>query len=375
MKKTLLLLIMILLTGCTGVITNGNRELTLEQVQQFAQQTMTARVSETQGNPLSTPAAQSGLLIRPVQQTDGSTSNSGVTVLSTPEDNIVINRPGIQIPTSIPTAIPTVPVFGNPFYAEPTKTPYYAQQVGTVCERARFVDDVTIPDNTVMSPGQVFRKTWRIQNAGSCAWSPGYQLVYTGGEQMGTVTAVNLPGAVAPGQTVDVSVDLRAPYAYGSFQSNWNLRSPSGNIFGTSNSENDSIWVKIVVATDANMSTVAPGVTPVNSSCSLIAVNPAYRAAFKPGEETDFYFRVRNMSYSAWTTADMDIAYISGENMLKRKDQVRKDLPYEVAPGGTLEYYLDATAPNYPGTYTMTMGIVRGYEVLCSMDVTITVTY
>ena len=123
------------------------------------------------------------------------------------------------------------------------------------------------------------------------------------------------------------------------------------------------------------MSTVAPDITPVNSSCTLLSVVPAYRAAFKPGEETDFYFRVRNNTYTVWKADDMDIAFISGENMLKRKDQTRRDMPYDVTPNGTLEYYLDAVVPNYPGTYTMTMGVVRGYEILCSMDVTLTVTY
>ena len=71
----------------------------------------------------------------------------------------------------------------------------------------------------------------------------------------------------------------------------------------------------------------------------------------------------------------MDIAYIGGENMLKRKEQDRKDLPMDVAPGGVLYYALDAVAPSVPGTYTMTMAVVRGYEILCSMDATITVMY
>lgn len=373
MKKLILFLALILLTGCTGVVSNGGRELTLEQVQQYAQQTMTAQAG---GAGQSAQSSGTGLLIRPVQQSTASSSGSGLTVLSTPEENLTISRPSYSLPTNTPFTIPTaVPVIQYPQYAAPTNTPYYAQQVSTVCERVRFVDDVTIPDNTVMAPGQTFRKTWRIQNAGSCAWSQSYQLVYTSGEAMGTIYAVNLPQAVAPGETVDVSVDLTAPYSYGTYQSNWNLRSPSGNVFGTSNSENNAIWVKIVVGTNANMSTVAPDITPVNSGCTLLSVVPSYRAAFKPGEETDFYFRVRNNTYTLWDTDDLDIAYISGENMLKRKDQTRKDLPYDVAPGGTLEYYLDATVPDYPGTYTMTMGVVRGYEVLCSMDVTLTVTY
>ena len=226
-----------------------------------------------------------------------------------------------------------------------------------------------------MTPGQKFRKTWRIQNAGSCSWNTGYQLIFTSGDPMGTNYGVNLPGTVAPGETIDISVDLTAPYAYGTYQSNWNLRSPSGNVFGTSNSENNSIWAKIVVATNANMSTVAPDITPVNNNCQLLSVEPAYRQAFHPGEEIDFKFRVRNTSYTVWDPEEMDIAYISGENMLKRKDQTRKDLPYNVNPSSIFEFLLDGTVPDTAGTYTMTIGIVRGYEIICSMDVTLSVIY
>ena len=383
MKKICFLLILIFLAGCSGVVTNGGRELTLEQVQQYARQTMTAQAGSGGSSAGSQDTGSGGgLLIRPVQQSTqpassaSSSSPSGLTVVSTPDTTGIISRPVIDIPTTVPNAVPTAaPGIQRPLYTEPTSTPYYAQQVSTVCERIRFIDDVTVPDDTVMAPGQRFRKTWRIQNGGSCAWNAGYQLIFTGGDAMGTNYAVNLPGAVAPGETVDISVDLTAPNSYGTFQSNWNLRSPSGNVFGTSNPENNAIWAKIVVATNANMSTVAPDITPVNSSCTLLSVIPAYRAPFKPGEETDFYFRVRNNTYTVWKADDLDIAYISGENMLKRKDQTRRDMPYSVNPGGTLDYYLDAVVPDYPGTYTMTMGIVRGYEVLCSMDVTLTVTY
>ena len=123
------------------------------------------------------------------------------------------------------------------------------------------------------------------------------------------------------------------------------------------------------------MATVAPGVTPVNNACTLLSVVPAYRASFSRGEETDIVFRVRNNTYSVWSAEDLDMAYIGGENILKRKDQTRKDLPYDVNPGGTLEYGLDAIVPDTPGVYTMTMGVVRGYEILCPMDVTVQVVY
>ena len=220
--------VLFLLTCCSGVIPGSNRDLTYEQVQLYAQQTLTAQA----GVPADSfdPGA---LLIRPAATE--APASSGLTIISTPETDDVITRPVYNIPTAAPTAIPTATplILQNPQYQQPEpvySTPNYAQQVNTVCDRLRFIDDITIPDDTVMAPGQIFRKTWRIQNAGSCTWTAGYQLVYFSGDSLGETYAVNLPQAVAPGDTIDVSVDMTAPRRYGTFQSNWKLRSPSGNV-------------------------------------------------------------------------------------------------------------------------------------------------
>ena len=366
MKKRAFLLIIgiLMLGGCSALVPGEFGDLTYEQVQMYAQQTLTAQAYETE-----TAGSPEGLLIRPVIET------------AEPQDTGLIIHPVVSSPTPIPTALPTFTpiVLDIPSYLQPTEvtyaTPLYAQPVNTVCDRVRFLEDVTIPDDTQMSPGQVFRKIWRIQNAGSCTWTAGYQLVFYSGDSMGDNLAVNLPSVVAPGETIDVGVDLTAPRAYGVFQSNWKLRSPAGTMFGTANSENDAIWARIVVGNNNNISTVAPDVTPVNTGCTLLSVDPAYRTSFGPGEEADFSFRVRNDSGVTWDTDDFDVAFIGGENILKRKDQIRKDLPNDVAPGTTLTYLFDAVVPDTPGVYTMTMGIVRGYEVFCTVDMTVNVVY
>jgi hypothetical protein len=72
-------------------------------------------------------------------------------------------------------------------------------------------------------------------------------LVFTGGEQMGDTTAVRLPGSVAPGQTVDVSVTLTAPWTRGHSVSYWMLRNPSGILFGFGANANQAFYVDIRV--------------------------------------------------------------------------------------------------------------------------------
>jgi hypothetical protein len=72
--------------------------------------------------------------------------------------------------------------------------------VQKACDRMRFIADVTIEDNTVLSPNQAFRKTWRIQNSGSCTWSPGYRLIFDSGDPIVRTgireyTAIRLAGS------------------------------------------------------------------------------------------------------------------------------------------------------------------------------------
>jgi hypothetical protein len=108
-------------------------------------------------------------------------------------------------------------------------------------DNSAFVTDVTIPDNTQMNPGQSFTKVWRLRNSGTTTWGSGYILVFVGGSQMSAPSSVSVPNT-APGGTVDISVPMIAPTTSGTYQGNWRLRNPAGQLFGV------EIWVKIVVA-------------------------------------------------------------------------------------------------------------------------------
>ena len=108
-------------------------------------------------------------------------------------------------------------------------------------DNASFVSDVTIPDGTVLSPSQSFTKIWRMHNSGTSTWGGGYELVFVGGNQMGAPGSVGLPRSVAPGEEVDISVNMVAPSAGGSYQGDWRMRNAQSVYFG------DRIWVKITV--------------------------------------------------------------------------------------------------------------------------------
>jgi len=107
--------------------------------------------------------------------------------------------------------------------------------------------DVTIPDDAQMTPGQSFTKVWRLRNAGTCTWSKNYSIAVFSGEAMNAPNSVSLPKAVAPNETVDISVDLVAPSKAGSYQGNWKLRDESGAWFGIGPGGASPFWVRIVV--------------------------------------------------------------------------------------------------------------------------------
>src|SRR5919108_5460856 len=64
--------------------------------------------------------------------------------------------------------------------------------------------DVNVPDNTTMTPGQDFIKTWRVKNNGSCPWDPDYELVYAGYSDQMSGQFQPLAEVVQPGQEVEL---------------------------------------------------------------------------------------------------------------------------------------------------------------------------
>jgi hypothetical protein len=107
--------------------------------------------------------------------------------------------------------------------------------------------DVTIPDDTKMRPNEIFTKTWRLQNVGTCPWTSEYALVYFSGDQLDAPLVVALNETVTYGQSADLSVEMVAPDSEGAYQSNWKLRDPSGTMFGIGPNFDSAFWVRVVV--------------------------------------------------------------------------------------------------------------------------------
>ncbi|HEY5982915.1 MAG TPA: NBR1-Ig-like domain-containing protein [Anaerolineales bacterium] len=125
--------------------------------------------------------------------------------------------------TSTTAPFPTLPSVTSTVPPQPSPT--------STCDVAQFVADVTIPDDTIIAPNANFTKTWRLKNVGTCSWTTSYAVIFFSGESMSGPATQALAGNVNPGQTVDLSVNLKAPASNGTYTGNWKLRNAAGIAF------------------------------------------------------------------------------------------------------------------------------------------------
>lgn len=200
--------------------------------------------------------------------------------------NPVISRPGGNPPPPPPT------VTGTP----PTVT---ATVTGTVqpnaCDRAQFIADVTVPDGTSFAPGIGFSKTWRLKNVGTCTWN-NYSIMFDSGEKMGGPDSALIPTTVAPGQTVDITLNLTSPTTAGTYRGYWKLKNSTGVPFGIGSAGTKSFWVEIKVSGTG----INPG-TPTKTTTPGTPVTPATPAA---GTIYDF---AANVCTAKWYTGAGEI--------------------------------------------------------------------
>lgn len=95
-----------------------------------------------------------------------------------------------------------------------------------------YLADVTIPEGTVMDPGESFQKTWRFANAGTCPIDGSFEFAYFGADRLGGPWQVSAP-EVAPGEEFDMTLSFTAPSQPGQHESVYRFRTPDGEWFGS----------------------------------------------------------------------------------------------------------------------------------------------
>lgn len=191
--------------------------------------------------PEEVAATQNALILQAVKSTATTGAmQTQISMLETQVANPPTRIPPSPTPTVQPPTATQIPPTATNIPSTPTPS--------IACNDAGFIMDVSIPDGTILSPGTYFSKTWRLVNNGSCTWTTNYDLVFVSGDLLGGPTEQALPGTVAPGQIIDLTVYLTAPGRDGFYRGYWRLRDASGSLFGLGR-RGGSFYVDIQVQT------------------------------------------------------------------------------------------------------------------------------
>lgn len=287
-------------------------------------------------------------------------------------------------PTKVPTATltPTITM-------TPTKTPVpwqdFVLPTFEVLETQSLplsagdsinqMSDVTVPDDTVLQPNQIFIKSWRMTNSGSKTWEEGTRLMMDtvfDTEMPTVVKAIFIkendwidftPGGwgsrvynVGPGTKADLAVILRAPSQPGSYQIQFRLVNTAGEIVNT------PFWMRFYVAAstatptpDLSMTTPEPTPEPYNwtghwmvrEPFLLEEVNPVHAWLYQNNDELIgfIYDRqgnpiiVKGALFDSGRTFNGELFY-PWQNQTKTviwRMQLSRDQFYAVTPLGVLD--------------------------------------
>lgn len=190
-------------------------------------------------------------------------------------------------PTKVGLSLPTATPPSSTPDASTTTTPGTPNGTasssgdGTCADSAVLIEDVTVPDNSVMAPGERFTKTWRFLNNGKCNWN-GYTIAFFAGDRMSTPDSAPVPATEA-GKTVDVSVELTAPSIDGAYTGFYLLKNDKAEVLPIGIEQ--AFWLKIIIgnAAPAPVATLPANSTPVAgatvrgpASCNSASTSSAY---------------------------------------------------------------------------------------------------
>ncbi len=130
---------------------------------------------------------------------------------------------------------PLIPTYTPPPEATPIPSP-----TPPCTDGLAFVQDLTIPDGTIVAAGSSIEKQWRVQNTGSCNWDVRYRLKFVGGLELGAATDHPLFPARA-GTQATLRITFSAPAEPGNYTTAWQASNPEGQPFG------DAIYMEITV--------------------------------------------------------------------------------------------------------------------------------
>jgi ABC-type transport system substrate-binding protein len=237
-QAALVLMILAALSSCTlgQVVNPPSPTVDIGAVKTAAAATALVELTKIAGQASPTAVPTKTPTLAPATQTPDATQAANAT--QNPATATVGGLPASETPVVAPMA-------GTPGSVIPSLTPLVPPaSTDPTCLNSKYVADVTIPDGTVMQPGEKFTKIWRIQNAGTCSWDQGFGFIRWAGPSMNSkdIYYSIRDQAVGAGGIVDFAIEMRAPYEAGEYVAHWVMISDTGKTFGG----DFTVFIKVV---------------------------------------------------------------------------------------------------------------------------------
>ncbi len=110
-------------------------------------------------------------------------------------------------------------------------------------DRARFVNDITIPDGTPVKKGEWITKTWTLENYGTCPWSENYKVVWSDENFDNRQKLFDIGVDLMPGEQGQISVTFQAQ-GDGKTHISFRLANTDGETFGLGPQSRGDLYIE-----------------------------------------------------------------------------------------------------------------------------------
>ena len=146
-------------------------------------------------------------------------------------------------PTAAVRHTPVILAAFTPTPSPPPAAPAFVPTATPACTDAlTFMEDLTIPDGTQVSPGAPLDKRWKVQNSGTCNWDATYSVQLIAGPESGAPANASLYPARSGNEGV-IRLQFDAPTDTGTYRIAWQAFNPQNQPFG------DPFYIEFVVST------------------------------------------------------------------------------------------------------------------------------
>jgi methionine-rich copper-binding protein CopC len=203
------------------------------------------------------------------------------------------------------------------------------------------------PDNSQVSEGQSFTKTWTLRNGGSnCVWDARIKLQYvsnSAGLLSTSQAPVAVSGTIQPNGTFVFSVPMRAPSSSGTYREDWKLVDANGSTIRVGNA--NTIWAQIVVPQSGSLLCTA------SSGAGFVGESHPDNTQIGAGQAFTKTWTLRNLGSNCVWDSRIKLQYVSNTAGLLSTSQAAVAVSGAVQPNGTFVFSVPMRAPSSPGTY------------------------